>query len=181
MTANTTPTYCANHPTIETSLRCNRCEKLICSKCAIKSPVGYRCPECVKSQQKTFDTAVWYDFITAFIAAAVTSAVAGIIINLISGFFFGMLTLVVAPLAAQVITRVIQMFIKNRRSRSLFYTAAAGVVAGALPMVFTEVLGLLLGGASSIWGLLPLVWLIVYLVVAVPSVYTQLSGIQLFK
>ena len=184
MTATLPPTTCANHPDVETNLRCNRCEKPICSKCAIKSPVGYRCPECVKSQQKIFDTALWYDYLTAFIAAAVTSAVASILVMFISGFFFGLITLVFAPFAGQIIARVIRMFIKNRRSPNLFYTAGAGVVVGALPLLITQLLGLFLVlqmGQFSIWSLLPVVWVMVYLALAVPSVYSQLSGIQLFK
>jgi hypothetical protein len=184
MTTNLPPTTCANHPGVETNLRCNRCEKPICSKCAIKSPVGYRCPECVKSQQKIFDTALWYDYLTAFVAAVITSAVASILVMFISGFFFGLITLAFAPFAGQIIARVIRMFIKNRRSTNLFYTAAAGVVVGALPLLFNEIVGLFFGfqgGQFSVWGLLPAVWLVVYLALAVPSVYSQLSGIQLFK
>ena len=37
------PTYCANHPGVETSLRCNKCGKPICAKCAVRTPTGYRC------------------------------------------------------------------------------------------------------------------------------------------
>src|SRR4030043_298820 len=48
---------CANHPNRETSLRCKRCNKPICSSCAVLTPVGYRCRECVRGQQATFDTA----------------------------------------------------------------------------------------------------------------------------
>ncbi|HLF80868.1 MAG TPA: B-box zinc finger protein, partial [Anaerolineales bacterium] len=48
---------CANHPTRETSLRCKRCDKPICASCAVLTPVGYRCRECVRGQQATFDTA----------------------------------------------------------------------------------------------------------------------------
>ena len=40
VTANTDTLYCANHPTIATSLRCNRCNKPICHKCAVLTPVG---------------------------------------------------------------------------------------------------------------------------------------------
>jgi hypothetical protein len=38
--------YCANHPTVPTVLRCARCEKPICSRCRIHTPVGYRCLQC---------------------------------------------------------------------------------------------------------------------------------------
>jgi hypothetical protein len=63
-------------------------------------------------------------------------------------------------------------------------TAAAGVVVGALPMLLIQVLGLFAAlqfGGFSIFGLLPIVWQVVYMALAAPSVYTQLSGIQLFK
>ena len=51
----TYPFFCANHPDRGTSLRCNRCERPICTECAVLTPVGYRCKNCVKSQQKVFD------------------------------------------------------------------------------------------------------------------------------
>jgi hypothetical protein len=38
--------YCANHPTVPTVLRCARCEKPICSRCRVHTPVGYRCLQC---------------------------------------------------------------------------------------------------------------------------------------
>jgi hypothetical protein len=38
--------YCANHPTVPTVLRCARCEKPICARCRISTPVGYRCLQC---------------------------------------------------------------------------------------------------------------------------------------
>jgi hypothetical protein len=37
---------CAAHPTVETELRCGKCEKPICPRCMIQSPVGARCREC---------------------------------------------------------------------------------------------------------------------------------------
>lgn len=184
MTETTTTLYCANHPTVETSLRCNRCNKPICSKCAIKSPVGYRCPECVKTQQKIFDTANWYDYILAFIVAAIASGIASVVVSLVSGIFFGLLVLLIAPFAGQVIARVIQFFIKNRRSRNLFYTACAGVIVGAVPMILSTLAGLFFAfqyGGFSLFEFLPLIWQVVYLVTAVPTVYAQLSGIQIFK
>ena len=48
------PPHCVNHPTVETYLRCNKCERPICSRCAVRTPVGYRCRECVNAQQQVF-------------------------------------------------------------------------------------------------------------------------------
>lgn len=39
--------YCYRHPQIETSLHCNRCNKPMCAKCAQRTPVGFRCPDCM--------------------------------------------------------------------------------------------------------------------------------------
>jgi hypothetical protein len=41
-----TPLQCAEHPNVETYLRCGRCEKPICPKCLVYTPVGTRCRDC---------------------------------------------------------------------------------------------------------------------------------------
>lgn len=37
---------CSYHPGTMTGLRCGRCGKPICPQCAVRTPVGLRCPEC---------------------------------------------------------------------------------------------------------------------------------------
>jgi hypothetical protein len=37
---------CSYHPDVETRLRCSRCGKPICPRCAVRTPVGLRCPDC---------------------------------------------------------------------------------------------------------------------------------------
>lgn len=37
---------CSYHPDVMTGLRCNHCGKPICPKCAVRTPVGQRCPDC---------------------------------------------------------------------------------------------------------------------------------------
>jgi hypothetical protein len=49
---------------------------------------------------------------------------------------------------------------------------AAGVVLGALPVILFQVLGM------NLFGIL---FQVIYLVIAVPVVYSRLSGIQLFR
>jgi hypothetical protein len=39
-------------PDRETYLRCNRCERHICTSCAVLTPTGYRCKNCVRGAQK---------------------------------------------------------------------------------------------------------------------------------
>ncbi len=175
--------YCYVHPNRPTSLRCNRCNRPICADCAILTPTGYRCRECVRQQQKKFDTALWYDYVVAFVVAGVGSAIASALIAVVSGFFFGLLVLFIAPGAGVVIGNIVLRFIRNRRSRALFLTAAIGIVAGALPALLLislpALLGLLAGGARGLTSLLPAIWEVVYLFLAVPAAYTQISGIRI--
>lgn len=37
---------CSQHPDVRTRLRCSRCGKPICPRCAVRTPVGLRCPDC---------------------------------------------------------------------------------------------------------------------------------------
>ena len=43
---STGPVPCADHPDVETRLRCSRCGKPICPRCGVRTPVGMRCPDC---------------------------------------------------------------------------------------------------------------------------------------
>jgi len=187
MTEEIATNYCYIHPDRETSLRCNRCERYICPSCAVRVPTGYTCRNCVRDHQRKFDTAVWYDFIIGFFTAAVLSAVAAFVVTLISGFFFGLIVLAVAPAAGTIIARIMLAALRRRRSRALFLTVSAGVVAGAVPVLLTQVAQLLFlinqfgMEVFSIGQLLPVIWVVVYLFIAVPVVYAQISGIRLSK
>ncbi len=182
-TTSTTTLYCYVHPTRETSLRCNRCERPICAQCAILTPTGYRCRECVRSQQKIFDTALWYDYIVAFAAAAIGSMIASILVLIVSNFFFGLAVLFLAPGAGAVIGNIVLRFIRNRRSKTLFLTASMGIVAGGLPVLILfglpALFGVFTAGFQNIYSLLPVIWQVVYLAMAVPAAYSQLSGIRI--
>ena len=46
-------TYCYNHPKTPTRLRCTRCDRPICGRCAIPASVGQHCPECVAEARKS--------------------------------------------------------------------------------------------------------------------------------
>lgn len=181
---DTTTLYCYVHPTRPTTLRCNRCERPICAQCAVRTPTGYRCKECVRSQLKVFDTALWYDYIIAFVVAAVASGIASLLVILVSNFFFGLLVLFLAPGAGAVIGNIILRAIRKRRSRALFLTCAIGMVAGSVPALLLislpALLGVLSGNlGSSLGALLPAIWQVVYLFMAVPAAYTQISGIRI--
>jgi hypothetical protein len=173
MTESTT-LYCYVHPTRETSLRCNNCERPICAQCAVRTPTGYRCKECVRNRQKTFDTSEWYDYISGFVVAAILSGIAAFLVTLIGGIgFIGWFLIAAgAPTAGVIISEGVRTVTRKRRSRSLFVTVAIGVVLGALPVVLFQLV------TGNMFGIL---FQVIYLVIVVPLVYTRLSGIQLFR
>lgn len=165
-------TYCANHPDKETRLRCNRCDKPICAKCAVRTPTGYRCRDCVNQLRKKFDTAKPLDYIVAFFVAAVMSFIGSLGISVI-GFFI----LFLSPAIGILIARVVQQAVGKRRSRALFITAAAGVVLGGL--ITSAPVLLLFSLSPDPMALYSLVWPGIYVLLAAGTTYTRLSGIQL--
>ncbi|HEY5902307.1 MAG TPA: hypothetical protein VIU39_07125 [Anaerolineales bacterium] len=169
-----TTLYCYVHPNRETSLRCNNCNRPICASCAIRTPTGYRCRECVRGQQKVFDTALWQDYVLGFVVAGALSALASFLATLVGGFGFFMLLImsIAASTAGIIIAEGARLVTRRRRSRPLFLTVAAGMILGALPVIGFQVLNL------NVWGLIAQA---LYLVIAVPVMYSRLSGIQFFR
>jgi hypothetical protein len=129
----------------------------------------------VKGQQRVFDTSEWYDYITGFIVAVLISGVASFLVTFIGriGFFGWFLIAAGAPSAAVAIAEAVRLVTRKRRSRPLFLTVAAGVVIGALPVILIQLLF-----AGNLFGI---IFQLIYLVIAVPVVYSRLSGIQLFR
>ena len=130
--------YCANHPQRETSLRCNRCEKPICPDCAILTPTGYRCKECVRGHQQKFNTATWIDYVLAFITAASVSYISSLITSFLSFFM-----LILAPFAGIVVAEAVRWVIKKRRSPGLFMTATVATALGSLPGLVLPLISLI--------------------------------------
>ncbi|MGD8405043.1 MAG: hypothetical protein PVJ21_15385 [Anaerolineales bacterium] len=172
MTEEPNTLYCYVHPNRETSLRCNRCERPICTQCAIHTPTGYRCKECVREQQRIFNTAEWYDYLIGFGVAAALSLVASILLLVISGFigfFMWFVSFAIAGAAGAFIANITQSALRKRRSKQLFWLTTVGVVVGAVPVI----LFLLLTGSYF-----SIIWQGLYLFVATPTVYARISGFQ---
>ena len=151
------------------TLRCSKCGKPITPEEAVQTPIGYRCRECVRNQQKVFDTSKPLDAVWGFLIAAVLSLIGGFITDRI-GFF----TFLLAPAIGMGIAEAVRFVTKKRRSKRLFRLTAAGVIVGGLPLILVKVFFLL--GSFSVFSLLDLGYQILFLVLAVPSAYYRLSG-----
>lgn len=137
--------FCANHPTVETMLRCNRCSKPICTRCAVQTPVGYRCKECVGQQQAVFYSGGALDYVIGGAISLVLGGVASYLITLLGAWFFA---LILGPAVGIGIAELVRLAVRRRRSKYLWIVVGAGLVVGSLPA--------LLMGLFSLWSLLTL-------------------------
>lgn len=156
--------YCANHPSRETYLRCNKCGKPICSSCAISTPVGYRCPECIREHEDIFYTAIPLDYVVAVLVAVPLSLIGGYLATRL-GFF----VIFLGAFAGSLIARIVLRAVGRRRGRGLPQLVSAIVVAGALLFVL---LSLLAAGINI--NLVRLIWPVIYMVTASGSAYYQM-------
>jgi len=166
---------CTFHPKRETQLRCNRCNRPICIKCAIHTPTGYRCPECIRSQQKVFITTRWFDYLIAFVITGLISFLGSWLSYLMFG---GIYTIFVALGAGWLAVWLVKKAINNRRSPLLkIIMSVTAFLASLYPLISTiiytnqeiRLYGYALGG-----GYLFLIWYLAYSVIISSNVYFQL-------
>jgi hypothetical protein len=157
--AETGMLHCYRHPGVETGLRCNRCGKPICPKCARRTQVGFRCPDCIREQEDKFYTGTNTDYIVAVVIALPLSLImAGLFIYILGmiplwGWIIGFL---VAPAVAGFIAEAVRRGVGKRRSRYLGWVVAACLVLGALPIALFYFFliggGLILSGIFIFFG-----------------------------
>jgi hypothetical protein len=124
----------------------------------------------VRSQQKIFDTSVWYDYIIAALVSGILSLI-GSFIALRIGWF----TILLAPGVGVLIAEGIRFLTGRRRSKALSTVAAVAALVGALPSALIILLSL----TQGIFGLFPLLFQGYYLFIVPTTVYTRHSGLQI--
>ncbi len=171
------PLHCVNHPHVETHLRCNKCGQPICTRCAVQTPVGYRCRDCINAQQRLF----YADFRPRYylIAAAVALPLA-----LIAGWLIprlGWFAIILGPVVGGGIAEAVHWAIQRRRGQYTWLVVCGAIVVGALPGLVASLLsllGLAVLSSGSIGylagGLIRLLWSGVYLVTGVGAAYARL-------
>lgn len=146
-------TYCAVHPDRETSLRCNKCNRYMCPECAVQTPVGYRCKECVRQHEDKFFTASEWDYIIVFAVSGILTGIGAALVGSIGIplLFILILGLPVGGGIAEATLRATQ----RRRGRRSNVVAVAGVVAGGLTGGFVRIYLLYMSLASEVSAALP--------------------------
>lgn len=130
------PIYaCTNHLDRETTLRCNRCGKPICTECAVLTDVGYRCRECVRELEGRFYRAGTHNVALALVAAGVLGLLSGVAAAMVGGFL-GFWSIFVAPAVAGLVAEGIWRAGGRQRARNLnLYAALVVAAAGGLVLL----------------------------------------------
>ncbi|MGD2104503.1 MAG: B-box zinc finger protein [Anaerolineae bacterium] len=169
--------HCVNHPKVETLLRCNKCGEPICTKCVVKTPVGYRCPACVNAQQRAFYAGFRPSYyLIAAIVALPLSLVAGWLVPRL-----GWYTVLLGPVAGGGIAEAARWSIGRRRGEYTWLVVCGSIFLGVLPTLLLSLLSLLglvfAGGgmgAPLAGGILRLLWVGVYILTSVGAAYARL-------
>lgn len=141
---------CYRHPNRATSLRCYNCGKPICSSCAVKTPVGYSCPDCIREKEDLFFNARPTDYVIAPAIGLVLSLIAGYLVSrfaLGGGFFTYFIMLFAGGVAGRFIGQLSKQAIGRRRGRYLPQVMVAMLILGTAVWLLPF---LLVGGFSSL-------------------------------
>lgn len=118
---------CYRHPGEETTLRCSRCEKPICSRCALPTTVGYRCPECGRESSATRSVPV-----PQLVLGAVAGAGSGFLVARFLPLLFPLFLLLLAPVAGGAIAEGVRLVMGKRVSPLVGALTACGFLFGAV-------------------------------------------------
>ncbi len=129
-------TYCEVHPDRETALRCNKCGRLMCPDCAVSTPVGYRCKQCVRQHDDKFFSASQNDYVIIAAVSTIISAIAAAIVLQIGipSLFLIFIAIPLGGFVSEIGLRLTQ----RRRGRQSANIAAASVVIGGLIGAFAN-------------------------------------------
>jgi len=173
------PWPCAADPRVETYLRCGRCEKPICPRCMIQTPVGSRCRDCAQLRKLPMFVLSPLDYLKA-IGAALGGGIGGaIVLTLVLDLvpFAGFLRFFIMAGLGYVVGEAVSRATGNKQGNVLGVIAALGVPVGliaaqaGLYMVGGAPPALAVAGASV--GLFRSIWTLFGLLVAAAVAYSR--------
>jgi len=147
-------TYCANHKGTETALRCGKCDKPICGRCVIFTPVGTRCRQCARlTRIPTYNVGAAY--VARGLAAGMGAALG---VGLLGGYLlragvlpvpylFGPLLLAGIGYAA---AEAVSLATNRKRGPVLSAVGVASLIAGYLALEILTPGTLIVAG---LWGI----------------------------
>jgi hypothetical protein len=178
-------TFCVNHPQTETYLKCNKCGKPVCIKCVERTPVGYRCKECLGIQRQGYYNATAFDYVLASIVAVVLSAVCGFVMGFVGrlGLIAILLAIFAGPMGGGIVAEGIRTAIQRHRGRYLWAIACGAILIGGLvglvapvsvPLLVTVLTGNIRVLSQVGLGLVLNLGFWIYVALAVSTAYARL-------
>lgn len=82
---------CSFHPGVETEMRCAECERSICPKEMVLTPVGYKCPVCAKPARTQYVVVKPKQFLMAVLAGGAAGILGGLMLSFFGGGFFSII------------------------------------------------------------------------------------------
>ena len=171
---------CYKHPDRPTMLRCNKCGRPICPDCAVLTPTGYRCKECIREQQKVFDTSETKDYFIGGILSAVLAIAGSYVEDLIplSSFF---IPIIVGVVFGRLIPAAVRKAVGGRRSKKLNIVitaaAAAAVILVRWPLLEFFFIEIFSGYSMGLLnGLINLLLRCMYAIVLCLTMWMEMSG-----
>jgi hypothetical protein len=143
----------------------------------VRTPVGYRCRECVNAQQRAFYVGFRpRDYLIAAVVALPLSLVAGWLVPRL-----GWYAILLGPIVGGGIAEASRWAVKRKRGQYTWLVVCGSIVVGALPILILSLLsliGLLAGTPARLgyWagGIMRLVWASVYLLTSTGTAYARL-------
>ena len=136
--------YCYRHPDREVFVRCGRCDRPICTGCAMLGPVGMRCKACGKPAYDPLTSFTARQLVLGLGVAIVGGTVAAFIASRI-GFFSIIVSFFAGGLVAQAVVRVTGF----KQGPRMLAVVFGGIATGALIGFGLDVL-LTLGDLNAI-------------------------------
>lgn len=131
---------CPRDPTVETALRCSRCESPICPKCLVQTPVGARCRDCARISRSPV-----YSLSRAqVVRAAAASLIGGVVMGLIWGlvllpFSVGFFSIFLGAGLGYVFTRALDFATNRKRGPIVVSFAVCGIlIAWGIQFMFVD-------------------------------------------
>ena len=132
------PWRCAADPGVETYLRCGHCEKPICPRCLIQTPVGSRCRECAQLRRLPMFVLGPLDYLKVIGVALGASIACGIALALVLQLvpFLGILRFFLMAGLGYTVAEAVTRFTRKQGK-------VVGIVAG-----LSAVIGVIVGSAA---------------------------------
>lgn len=170
------PTYCLRHPRVETVIRCSKCLDPICPRCGIRTPVGLRCPDCVRAVRSPLYVLDPQHYVLAVLVALSLSTVLGGLVPRLGLLF----VILLAGPAGGLVGEAVLRSTHGKRGRPVQIVVAICLILGALlgPYLWQTLMRVAVGGSPgrpvSLFASLLNISTIVYVVLATGAAVARL-------